>query len=138
MPKTDGKATAAAPVRRPFNDALGITVLEAKDGRSRVRMAEAPHLLNSRGDVHGGAIAALLDVVLANAARSSLPPGYSAATVTYTTNFLLPARGTLIGEGQVLRSGRSIVSVEARVRDAQGVLVAQAVGTMRAIRPKGE
>jgi uncharacterized protein (TIGR00369 family) len=138
MAGSDGKTTAPSPGRRPFHDALGITVLEAKDGRSRVRMGEAPHLLNSRGDVHGGAIAGLLDVVLASAARSSLPAGYSAATVTYTTNFLLPARGTLIGEGQVLHSGRSIVSVEARVRDAKGVLVAQAVGTMRAIRPQGE
>jgi uncharacterized protein (TIGR00369 family) len=122
-------------VRRPFHETLGITLLEAKDGRSRVHLADHPKLANGRGDVHGGAIAALLDTALSVAARSSLPAGYNTATITYTTNFLVPARGALVAEGQVLRSGRSIVSVEARVLDEHGTLVAQALGTMRAIRP---
>ncbi len=127
---------AAPPVRRPFYETLGIALLEARDGRSRVRMPANPGLANGRGDVHGGAIAALLDAALSSAARSSLPAGHSTATITYTTSFLLPGRGTLTAEGEVLRGGRTIVSVAARVLNEQGALVAHAVGSMRAIRPK--
>jgi uncharacterized protein (TIGR00369 family) len=123
------------PVRRPFHETLGIEVIEAWDGRARVRMADDPRLGNARGDVHGGAIAGLLDAALAAAARSNLPVGYSTATVAIATNFVAPGRGALVAEGRVLRSGRTIVSVEADARDGAGVLVAHAIGTMRVLRP---
>ena len=124
------------PVRRPFYDTLGIEVLQAQDGCSRVRMAADPRLANGRGDVHGGAIAGLLDAALSTAARSSLPPGHGTATITISTSFLIPGRGMLAAEGRVTRSGRSIVAAEAEGRDSAGTLIAQALGTLRALRPE--
>jgi uncharacterized protein (TIGR00369 family) len=135
MPRDDAVPDTSTPVRRPFYDTLGLQLLEAKAGVSRVTMAADPKLANSRGDVHGGAIAGLMDAALSSAARSGLPEGYATATITYTTSFLVPGSGKLTARGNVLRSGRSIVSVEARVTDEQGTLVAQAMGTMRVIRP---
>ena len=121
---------------RPFYRHLGIEILEAADGRSRVRMPADPNLLNARGDVHGGAIATLLDAALSNAARAALPPGASTATIQFTAHYMLPGRGTLVAEGHAIRAGTAIVTAEAHVRDEGGTLVAQALGTLRVLRPR--
>jgi uncharacterized protein (TIGR00369 family) len=120
-------------VDRPFYRLLGIDVVRAADGVSLVHLPERAELTNSRGEVHGGAIASLLDAALASAVRSSLEEGSGAATITLTTTYIAPGHGALTGHGRVLRAGGSIVSAEARVEDAAGRLVAQALGTLRAL-----
>lgn len=125
------------PRSRPFHALIGLRAETVEGGRQRMVLPANPQLANSRGDVHGGAIATLLDATLGATVHSALPEGHSCATVTLTVTYLLPARGTLVGEGRVLRAGRTLVNVEGRVTDAHGRLVAQAVGTFRTVRPRG-
>jgi acyl-coenzyme A thioesterase PaaI-like protein len=47
--------------------------------------------------------------------------------------FLAPARGILLGEGRVVRAGRSIVFVEAEVRDEAGELLAKSSGLFKPV-----
>jgi len=121
---------------RPFYDLLGITGISAEAGRAVMVMADNPALANSRADVHGGAIFALLDGACARAARSTLPEGGGAATISLTVTYLAPARGRLTATGTVLRGGKTIIAVEADATDEAGQLVAKAHGTFRALRAK--
>ena len=72
-----------------------------------------PDTANSRGEVHGGALATMLDAALVNAARSTMPEGTAAATVNLSVNYLSPGAGKLTARGRVVRKGRSLVSAEA-------------------------
>ena len=122
---------------RPYYRLLGVEILEAVDGRALVQLLARPELTNNRGEVHGGAIATALDAALSNAARSSLPEGHGVATLTMTVNYISAGRGLLTARGQVARVGRSVVAAEARIEDESGALVAQALGTLRALPPRG-
>jgi len=124
-------------VQRPFYRHIGVTVVEAAEGASLVRLDPMAETENIRGDVHGGALATMLDAALVNAARSTLPEGSGAATVTLSINYLAPAQGALTARGRVVRAGRSLISAEASITDAAGAVVAQAIGTLRVISPKG-
>ncbi len=119
---------------RPFYALLGLEVLSAPAGQSLVSLPARAALANSRGDVHGGAVATLLDAALAAAVRSRLPPGAGAATITLATAYLAPARGPLTARGRVLRLGRTIATVEATAEDGNGAPIAHALGTLRIVR----
>ncbi len=82
------------------------------------------------------AIATLLDAALSNAARAAIPPGANTATIQFTVHDLEPGRGALIAEGHAIRAGAGVVTAQAHARDASGLLVAQALGTLRVLRPR--
>ncbi len=119
---------------RPFYRLLGLRSeggLPA--GTSRMRLTGREEFQNSRGDIHGGVVAALLDATMGAALRSAFTAGESATTVSMTVNYLEPAREALIAEGRVIRAGRSLASVEATVTDKTGRTVAHSIGTLRII-----
>jgi len=119
---------------RPFYRLLGLAVAPGQPaGHSLVTLASRPELTNSRGDVHGGAVATLLDAAMATAARSVMAPGDGVATISLTVNYLQPGTSVLEGRGKVVRAGRSVLSVEATVNDPHGIVVAHGIGTMRRI-----
>ena len=122
---------------RPFYRFLGVRVVDSVAGESHVELTSRPELTNSRGDIHGGAIAGLVDAAVSSAVRSACKAGEGTATVSLTVNYADPGRGTLVARGRALRVGRSIATVEAKVTDAENKLVAHAVATMRIIAPRG-
>ena len=101
--------------------------------RAQVRMAFQPEQANSRGDVHGGAIAALLDCTLASAVRAPDPAGYGVATIDLTLHFLAAGSGELVATACCERRGRSISFARGEVRAADGTLVALATGSFKLI-----
>lgn len=129
-------ATTAQPALapRPYYTHLGLEVLPPENGTLRVVMDAKTELANSRGEVHGGAIASLLDVTISSTLRSTLGDGGAAATVSMTINYLEPGRGRLTGTGRVIRKGRTIASIEAHIHDDKGAIVAHGVGVMRVLR----
>jgi uncharacterized protein (TIGR00369 family) len=130
---TDSETKAAWVERPPFQAHVGIEFIEAKDGTSLLRMDWRPELANRKGDVHGGAVATLLDLAISRAIRSGLSDIAGLSTITMTVNYLEPGRGALIARGKVIRSGRSIAVGEARAEDAQGRIVATASAAFRVI-----
>ena len=120
---------------RPYYRLLCIRLLEdAPDGEFRLQIEGRPELENSRGEIHGGVIASLLDAAIGVAVRAAYTENQGATTVSLTINYVAPGRARLIASGQVLRAGGSLASAEAKVVDGTGQLVAHAVGTMRILK----
>ncbi|MBS1108360.1 MAG: thioesterase superfamily protein [Anaeromyxobacteraceae bacterium] len=94
-------------------------------------MALRPELMNSFHDAHGGVVMALADVALAVAAITQDGAARGAITVDLSVSFLGPGKGTLLAEARCLRAGRSLAFSEGEIRDAEGSLVAKALGTFK-------
>ncbi|QIA27348.1 PaaI family thioesterase [Thermaerobacter sp. PB12/4term] len=114
----------------PFRRHLGIQVVQAAAGRALLRLPARPEIGNRFGNVHGGALATLVDGAMSNAILSLLPAGDRiGGTIELSIRFLEPARGTVMAEGRVLRLGGRIAFAQADVRDGAGRLVATAQGS---------
>ncbi|MBI5067268.1 MAG: PaaI family thioesterase [Deltaproteobacteria bacterium] len=123
----------------PFADLLGVEVEHSQPGLARLALAVRPELCNSFGAAHGGVITTLADVALALAAITQDRTAHGAQTVDLTISFIGPGKGRLVAEGRCLRAGVSLTFCEGEVRDAEGGLVAKALGTFRVRRgPSGD
>lgn len=136
----DAAEGAANPLARiPFLQLLGLTLDEWQDGRSRLHLPELkPEFCNLLPAAHGGVVMTLLDVAMARAA-TSLPaaPSTTVVTVEMSSRFVKPARGPLQASGRVLHAGGSLCTCEGHVHDAEGSLVASAMGTFKYWRASG-
>jgi acyl-coenzyme A thioesterase PaaI-like protein len=105
-----GNHARLAPIAR----LLGASVLAVEDGRVTVEFEVREEFKHPGGAVQGGIVT---------------------ATSSLTLNFLAPVTaGPVIGEGTVLKKGRSVVFMEAVLRDREGNEYAHAtsVGSVRA------
>lgn len=124
-------ATAALRIPPPTFQLLGAEILEAADGRARVRFVPGHDTTNPAGLVQGGMLAACLDDVMGPAVFS-LGREVFFVTVSMTVSFLGKAEPghALLGEATVVRAGRRHLSIEARlVRESDGAEVARATAT---------
>src|SRR5690606_23377837 len=94
--------------------------------------------LRSRGIVHGGVIATLVDVALGVSAATRLPAGYDIVTAQLNMNFLKPARvgDVLTATGTVVHYGARTAVASVRVTNADDMLVATGMGTLMILEPR--
>ena len=119
----------------PFVSHLKILTEDLGKGTARLSMPVEPHLRNSLGTVHGGAIMSLLDVALCTAARTLHPESIGVVTIDLSTSFIGGGSGAkLYAEARVMRDGRSMSFVEAEAKNEDGSLVAKAVATVRVLK----
>lgn len=110
-----------------FNDRVGVDVVDAGDGCATVVLQADAHHLNTRGSVHGGAIATLADVAMGAAVRSA--GAENVATIEMKVTFLEPGQaGELRARAKVRKRGSRISIVEAEI-DQDDVTVAHAIAT---------
>lgn len=78
----------------PHNRALGLELLELREGEVEMRLPWAPHLVGNpeTGVLHGGVITALLDACCGAAVFQSLPEPKPIATLDLRIDYLKPAR----------------------------------------------
>lgn len=115
----------------PFVTELGFTLHERADGVSELRYTPRPEHLNSFGVTHGGALMALLDVTMAQAA-CSMKPNTGGITIEMKTSFMRPAVGALVAKGQLLyMTHGGMAYTEGAVYDAHGHLCCKASGTFK-------
>jgi uncharacterized protein (TIGR00369 family) len=119
----------------PFVHFCGIEPISSEPGRTKLRVKLEDHHMNQLGIAHGGVTMTLLDVALGTAARSGNDKS-AVMTLDMQTQFIAPGRGTLLAEGRILKSGRSLVFVEADVHDETGTLVAKASAIFKAARQR--
>ena len=88
-------------------------------------------------DAHGAVMSALhqalRDTAATRAADDSGRGGFDIVTVDVHVSFFGAATGRLAVQAQVTGGGRSVCFCQARLVDTQGALVAQAMGTFRAV-----
>ena len=136
MTTDNKKALAQWRSSPPFYEHLGLILDALADGRSVIRLPFQKHFGNTRGEMHGGAVAALVDAAMSQAVRSTVDPGVAVATISMTLNYLAPAHGELACAGTVVRGGKSIVFAEAEVADGRGKAVCRATATYRVLPSK--
>jgi uncharacterized protein (TIGR00369 family) len=110
---------------------FGYSVHYDADGASVLDMPYNAALDNGMGGVHGGVVAALIDV----AGWYAAAPRYQTwiTTVEFQTRLLEPAfRTDVQAVGRVVRAGKRMAVVEVEVRSADGVLIAMGHGSFLA------
>jgi uncharacterized protein (TIGR00369 family) len=118
--------------RIPFIAHLGLVTETLGEGTARLWMPLPRHFTNSLGTAHGGVIMSLLDVALCTAARTLHPESVGVVTIDLSTSFIGGGKGDrLVAEARVLKDGRSMTFVEGEAKNADGSLVAKAIGTVR-------
>lgn len=121
----------------PFAKLLDMRVSDPDDGSSAVIMPINPSHLQQAGRVQGGIVAALADYAFFRAVKPLLKPGETATTVEMKINFLAAAeKGELTATAKIISPGRRIIVGEMEVKDQNGKLIAQGLGTYMVIQPR--
>jgi uncharacterized protein (TIGR00369 family) len=121
-------------VASPFGALVGLVCESVAEDRVRLRLPFRPQVTTVGDMVHGGAIAALVDVAATAAAWATPAATLQArgSTVGFSLNFLAPGRGQdLVAEAQLVQRGRSLCVCEVAVSDAAGTAVARSLVTYR-------
>jgi len=118
----------------PFNDLLGIRLIEWHDGCAVAELEVTPLHMNRSGWLHGGVLCTLLDTVCSRAGCwSSSKHRIRSSTISLTINFSRATQEGILTATGTLRpgAGSSIFSATGEVVDAQGRLIALAQGTFK-------
>jgi uncharacterized protein (TIGR00369 family) len=118
----------------PFYAHLGLDLESIGEGTCVVRLADRREIHNSKDDLHGGAIAALVDIAMSQAVRSTGDDDRPVATVSMTISYLGAAAGGVSADARVVRAGSTLVFAEAVVIDAGGNPIVRASGVYRLMR----
>lgn len=123
----------------PLHKAFGLTLEELRPGFARIRMATSDFTQGGvGGSVHGGILAALVDIAMLQAQITVLGPSdVPAGTADLSITYLRPALGANIhAEATVLRKGRQLMVTEVEILDGEGRLCAKG-RTIYSLRAKG-
>ena len=122
----------------PFAGHLGLIVDEASADRVSMRLAWAPHLCTTNGIMHGGVLMSLADTAGALVTFLGLPQGATTATITTTSQMFRPVSGgTVRAVALPLHRGRTTVTAQTSLYDAEQRLVAQTTQIQAVRRPSG-
>lgn len=112
----------------PLNRMLGIELLEARPGYSKIRLQKSEKTPQGiGGSLHGGVLASLVDVAMIAAIFADRRPGQTpAGTAELAISYLRQAHGDFVtAEAHVLKHGRQMANIEVEIKDAGGVLCAK-------------
>lgn len=112
----------------PLHRTLGLTLEELRPGFARICLATSALTLGGvGGSVHGGILAAMVDIVMLEALAKMFGPGEQAmGTADLGITYLRPAATRKVfAEAQVVRKGRSLAMTEVSIFDEEGRLCAK-------------
>jgi uncharacterized protein (TIGR00369 family) len=117
---------------------MGFVTEELKEGYARWSWTIADDRFNNPiGTVHGGFLAVFADEVMGSCMATTLREGESFTTAELKINYMKPVgKETIKGEGFVIRRGRHIGFLEAKIANEEGDLVATATSTVVMIHPE--
>jgi uncharacterized protein (TIGR00369 family) len=123
-----------------LHQALGLTLEEMRPGYARI--VATPNAVTRGGvggGLHGGVLAAIVDIVMLRSLFSIVPRNQRpAGTADLNITYLRPALGARItAESTVLRKGRQIAVSEISIFDGEGRLCARG-RTLYALRMRPE
>jgi uncharacterized protein (TIGR00369 family) len=116
----------------PMAKIMGISVTAVENGWVKLAATPSTKLYNPMMRVHGGFAATVLDTALGCAVMSKMPAGTGVGTVVLNVNYVRKIEaetGKMFAIGQVLHTGRSMLTAEAKLIDEDGKLYAHATGT---------
>ena len=112
-----------------LRDFLGMDIEQGEAGTCAARLDAGEEHLNPHGTVHGAVLFTMVDTAMGGATMSVLDEGKLCASIDVHLRFLKPVfGGALEAAAEVVRAGKRVVHLEARVRDGDGEVVAMATG----------
>ena len=111
----------------PYARFLGLTLSITDAGGLRARMPYAEHLVGNPGvpALHGGTLGSVMELLAQLMVLWEVTPIVRPRTITLTSDFLRPALlEDTFAEGEFLRVGRRVASVQLRVWQGEDRLVA--------------
>jgi acyl-CoA thioesterase len=111
-----------------FSQWLGISVIEIKEGYSKIQMEVRPEMINGLGIVHGGIAFSFADSAFAFACNNR--NNLSVALDT-SINFLKPVHvaDVLIAETKEIHNGKSTGLYQVEIKNQNNIVVAIFKGT---------
>jgi uncharacterized protein (TIGR00369 family) len=114
----------------PLHRFLGLELVQADDDVAVLEMPVHANAFGGTGNLHGGALATLIDVASAIAASRQSPFDHEVQSLVTTdlhVRYLGRPHGDSVrAEARVLRAGRQLIVVECRVLDRDDRIVAAA------------
>jgi uncharacterized protein (TIGR00369 family) len=114
-----------------FPEVMGTELSSTEEGRAVVSLQTEEWHLNASGTVHGGVVATLIDVAMAEALNTMTEEDEQPFTIEVKVNYMEPAQqGTLTATAQVRKGSKRATIVEAEVvHEDSDEVVALASGT---------
>jgi len=115
----------------PLKSYLGMEMTGDEPGVGIATLDIGPEHLNPNGVVHGAVLFALADTAMGKSTMSVIEePGVYCASIEVSLRFIRPAvSGRMTATATVVKRGRSIVHLEARVVGDDERLLATSAGT---------
>ena len=117
----------------PITALMSMRLVEAEPGRVVWEVLPGEEHYNPIGTVHAGFATTLLDSTMGTAFVSTAEAGTHWTTLELKANFtraITADTGTVRCIGSVVHGGRTVVTTEARLEDADGRLLAHATSTI--------
>lgn len=125
------KAISAVVNQSPYFSLLSMKIKNLEWGASSLEVELEEKHLQPFGNVHGGAIASVIDAATFWAVFPQVEDGMGLTTVEIKANFLAPVReGKLVVKGKCIKIGRTLALGEAYVNSSEGNLIAHGTTTM--------
>ncbi len=114
-----------------FPEVMGTELSSTEEGRAVASLQAEEWHLNASGTVHGGVVATLIDVAMAEALNTMTEEDEQPFTIEVKVNYMEPAQqGTLTATAQVRKGSKRATIVEAEVvQEDSDEVVALASGT---------
>ena len=112
----------------PLHRMLGITLVDQRPGFARICLEKGPETPSGiGGSVHGGVLAAMVDIVMLVAIFSDLQAHEQpAGTADLNISYLRPSLGERIyADATVVKRGRQLAMVEVEITNDEGQLCAK-------------
>jgi len=111
-----------------FSQWLGISIIEIKEGYSKIKMTVRPEMINGFGIVHGGITFSLADSAFAFACNNR---NVLSVALDTSINFLKPVQvnDMLLAEAKELHNGRSTGLYHINITNQRNEIVAVFKGT---------
>jgi uncharacterized protein (TIGR00369 family) len=123
--------------RPPMAETLPFILLLPEEGKVELLGTPEARFCNLTNTIHGGWIMTMLDTVMALAAQTTLSPGEACPSHETTAKFVRPIfadSGEMHVIGHVVSRGRTVITLEGRIEDAQGKLHAHGTSTCLIVR----
>jgi uncharacterized protein (TIGR00369 family) len=120
----------------PCAQLLGWELIDQWPDEGRIEIAFHPtaQMLNPRGIVQGGFVAAMLDDAMGPALVCMTGGQEAPASLDINVSFVKPVfPGRVIAKGRVIKKGRNIAFLEAELFDESGSLLARATSTAQIV-----
>ncbi|MER2090328.1 MAG: PaaI family thioesterase [Sporosarcina sp.] len=120
-------------VESPYLQHLGIEILSIEKENTRIKLNVQDYLLNTKGTLHGGVTASMLDFVQKMHLRSVC--NTRCVPISSTVHFTAPVKtGAIYAEASIISSSYKTAFLEGIITSESGDIISKGTGTFKLIR----